>query len=56
LSEFDIHYQLRTAIKVQVVVDFIAEFTLMDAQGAEKIPLWNIYTDESSNRQQVGPV
>ena len=30
LSEFDIQYQLRTAIKGQVVADFIAEFTLVE--------------------------
>ena len=29
LSEFDIQYQLRMAIKGQVVADFIAEFTLV---------------------------
>ena len=38
LSEFDIQYRLRTAIKGQVMADFIVEFTLMDGQGAEKIP------------------
>ena len=26
----------------------------MDGQGAEKIPQWNVYTDESSNRQAGG--
>ena len=36
------------------MADFIAEFTLMDGQGVEKIPLWNIYTDKSSNRQAGG--
>ena len=51
LSEFDIQYRLRTAIKGQVMADFIAEFTLMDGQGAKKIPQWNVYTGESSNRQ-----
>ena len=30
LSEFDIQYQLHTAIKGQVVADFIAEFTLVE--------------------------
>ena len=30
LSEFDIRYRPCTAIKGQVVADFIAEFTLMD--------------------------
>ena len=54
LSEFDIQYHLRTAIKGQVVADFIVEFTLMDDQGAKKIPQWNIYMDESSNRQVEG--
>ena len=54
LSEFDIQYHPRTAIKGQVVADFIAEFTLMDGQGAEKIPQWNIYTNGSSNRQVGG--
>ena len=30
LSEFNIQYRPQTAIKGQVVVDFIAEFTLKD--------------------------
>ena len=30
LSEFDIQYRLQTAIKGQVVADFIAKFTLGD--------------------------
>ena len=50
LSEFDIQYRPRTAIKGQVVADFIAKFTLGDAQGVEKIRQWNIYMDRSSNR------
>ena len=51
LSEFDIQYRPRTAIKRQVVVDFIAEFTLMEGQGAEVSPQWSIHTDGSSNKQ-----
>ena len=35
LSKFDIQYRPRTAIKGQVVADFIAEFTLGDGQGAD---------------------
>ena len=31
LSEFDIQYRPRTAVKGQVVADFIAEFTLADS-------------------------
>ena len=36
LSEFDIRYYPRTAIKGQVVADFIAEFTNMEDQGEEE--------------------
>ena len=36
LSEFDIQYRPRTAVKGQVVADFIAEFTLRDGQVAEE--------------------
>ena len=54
LSEFDIQYRPRTAIKGLVVVDFIVEFILMDGQGVEMILQWNIYTEGSSNRQAGG--
>ena len=35
LSEFDVQHRPRMAIKGQVVVDFIVEFTLGDGQGVE---------------------
>jgi len=54
LSKFDIRYCLRTAIKGQVVADFIAEFTLMEGQGIEVVPQWSIHTDRSLNRQAGG--
>jgi len=54
LNEFDIQYRPRTVVKGQVVVDFIAEFTLGDGQGADDARQWNIYTDGSSNRQAGG--
>ena len=54
LSEFDIRYRLRTAIKGQVVADFIAEFTHDEDKGAEESPLWSIYTDGSSNKLTEG--
>jgi len=38
LSEFDIQYRPRTAIKGQVVADFIAEFTNVKGQEANKYP------------------
>ena len=42
LSEFDIRYRPRTAIKGQVVTDFIAEFTHDEGKGAES-PLYGAY-------------
>ena len=54
LSEFDVQYCPCTAIKGQVVADFIAEFTNMEGQGAEEHPQWSIHTDGSSNKQARG--
>ena len=54
LSEFDIKYCPRTAIKGQIVADFIAEFTRDEDNGAEESPQWSIYTDGSSNRRVGG--
>ena len=54
LSEFDIQYRPRTAIKGQAVADFIAEFTLGEDQLVEEKEQWNIYTDGSSNRRAGG--
>jgi len=50
LSEFDIQYHPWTAMKGQVVADFIAEFTLGNGQVVEEKRQWNIYTEGSSNR------
>ena len=54
LSEFDIQYCPRTAVKGQVEADFIAEFTIVDGQGAEEKRQWYIYLDGSSNRRARG--
>ena len=55
LSQFDIEYHPRTAIKVQALADFIAEFTLPDednlTDGVEK---WTIQTDGSSAQRRGG--
>ena len=58
LSEFDIQYRPRTAIKGQVVADFITEFTNGEDKGAEECLQWSIHTNGSSNRQadEVGVV
>ena len=49
LSEFDIQYSPRTAIKGQAVADFIAEYTQLEGKGAEVLGQWSIHTDGSSN-------
>ena len=54
LSKFDIRYRPRTAIKGQVVADFIAKFTLEDSQGAKEKRQWSVYTEGSSNRRAGG--
>ena len=54
LSKFDIQYRPRTAIKGQVVMDFIAEFTHDEDKEAEESPQWSVHTDGSSNRQVGG--
>ena len=60
LSQFDIQYQPRTAIKGQALEDFVAEFTepsisepTCDEPTAEtNIPTWQLFVDGSSNDQQ----
>ncbi|XP_075633988.1 uncharacterized protein LOC142606549 [Castanea sativa] len=54
LSEFDIQYQPRTAVKGQILADFVAEFTTAKEQGAEETPIWRIHTDGSSNKHAGG--
>ena len=58
LSEFDIRYKLKTAIKGQVLVDFIMEFT--SAEPAENpqtpadLPIWKLSVDGATNAQGSG--
>ena len=54
LSEFNIQYRPRTAIKGQVVADFIVEYTQLEGKGAEVLGQWSIHTDGSSNRHAGG--
>ena len=54
LSEFDVQYRPRTAIKGQIVADFIAEYTQPEDKGAEGQKQWSIHTDESSNQHSGG--
>ena len=55
MSEFDIQYCPQTAIKGQVVADFIVEFTHGEDKGAKESPQWSVHTNGSSNRQAGGP-
>ena len=54
LSKFDIQYCPQTAIKGQIVADFIAEFTHDEDKGVEESPQWSIPIDGSSNKQAKG--
>ena len=55
LSQFDIEYHPRTAIKAQALADFIAEFTLPDEENlSPKAERWTIQTDGSSAQGRGG--
>ena len=55
LSQFDIEYHPRTAIKAQALVDFIAEFTSPDKDRlTNKAGRWTIQTNSSSVQKRRG--
>ena len=56
LSEFDIRYQPRNAIKAQALADFIAEFTLShgDLDEMEGNKTWVVHVDGSSTLHAGG--
>ena len=55
LSQFDIEYHPRTAIKAQALADFIAEFTLLDEDSpTDKTEWWTIQTNDSSTQKREG--
>uniref|UniRef100_A0A2N9EL41 RNA-directed DNA polymerase n=1 Tax=Fagus sylvatica TaxID=28930 RepID=A0A2N9EL41_FAGSY len=57
LSEFDIDYRPRTAIKAQALADFIAEFTSKDDEPTEDIEQtsrWTVNIDGSSTKGSGG--
>ena len=48
LSQFDIEYHPKTAIKAQALADFIAEFTILEDDNAtNKTEQWTIRIDGS---------
>ena len=56
LSEFDIRYQPKNAIKAQALTDFIAEFTLSydDLSRVENSKKWMVCVDGSSTQNAGG--
>ena len=58
LSEFDIRYRPKTAIKAQVLADFIMEFTsaepAKDAQATTDLSTWKLSVDGALNAQGSG--
>ena len=50
LSQFDVEYRPRIAIKAQALVDFIAEFATPEDANCQE-DLWTINTDGSSTQQ-----
>ena len=58
LSEFDIRYKLKTAIKGQVLVDFVMEFTSEeltgDTQTTPDLLVWKLSVDVAANDQGSG--
>ena len=58
LSEFDIRYKPKTAIKGQVLADFVMEFTsakpAKDAQTMTYLSIWKLSVDGASNAQGSG--
>ena len=58
LSEFDIMYKLRIAVKGQILADFIMEFTPAQSteatQLAPDLPIWRLSVDGAANAQGSG--
>ena len=50
LSEFDIRYKPKTAIKGQVLADFVVEFTsAVPAETPTDLPIWKLSVDGATN-------
>ena len=58
LSEFDIRYKPKTAVKGQVLVDFVTEFTSAELVGNTQtmpdLPFWKLSVDGAANAQRSG--
>ena len=58
LSEFNIRYKPKTAIKGQVLANIVMEFTLAEpaenAQTPTDLPIWKLFVDGATNAQGSG--
>ena len=58
LSEFDIRYRPKTAIKGQVLADFVMEFSPVElaesTRAGDNLPIWKLSIDGASNAQGSG--
>ena len=58
LSEFDIRYKPKTAIKGQILADFVMEFAPVEldepTQPRDDLPIWKLSVDGASNAQGSG--
>ena len=58
LSKFDIRYKPKTAIKGQVLADFVMEFTSAEpaknTQTTTNLPIWKLFVDKAANAQGSG--
>ena len=58
LSEFDIRYKPKTAVKGQVLADFVMEFAPVElaepVQPRDDLPIWKLSVDGASNAQGSG--
>ena len=55
LTQFNIKYHPRLAIKVQTLADFIVEFTVLDKDGAlDEAERWTIQTNRSLTQNRGG--
>ena len=54
LSEFDVQYRSQTAVKGQIMADFVAEYTQPEDKGVEGQKLWSVHMDGSSTQHSRG--
>ena len=58
LSEFDIRYKPKTAIKGQVLAEFVMEFAPIElaepTRSEDDLPIWKLSVDRASNAQGSG--